>query len=150
MDSNRIEEIQKGTAYPNSVSVMSALKQVWNECEHEKKHNKKAMIYTLRTQDNLPLATVEVGLETLTRKPYVEIRSIVHIQNYTQFLLEHLDTEEVIDIMKTFDTISNLREWMWNDYFAMKGNNELDLEPIVKHVKDILLAATHEFNLKLE
>lgn len=35
MTSERIKEIQEQTAYPESVSVMLALKQVWNECEQE-------------------------------------------------------------------------------------------------------------------
>jgi hypothetical protein len=33
MDTERIKEIQKTTAFPNSVSVQQALLQVWNECE---------------------------------------------------------------------------------------------------------------------
>jgi hypothetical protein len=36
MDSERIKEIQQGTAYPDSVSVKQALLQVWNECEQDK------------------------------------------------------------------------------------------------------------------
>lgn len=35
MTSERIKEIQEQTAYPESRSVMLALKQVWNECEQE-------------------------------------------------------------------------------------------------------------------
>jgi hypothetical protein len=35
MTSERIKEIQEQTAYSESVSVMLALKQVWNECEQE-------------------------------------------------------------------------------------------------------------------
>lgn len=35
MTSERIKEIQEQTAYPDSLSVMLALKQVWNECEQE-------------------------------------------------------------------------------------------------------------------
>lgn len=35
MTSDRIREIQKTTAYPNSVSVKQALLQVWNECGQE-------------------------------------------------------------------------------------------------------------------
>ena len=36
MNSDRIREIQKETAYPESVSVQQALLQVWNECEQQK------------------------------------------------------------------------------------------------------------------
>ena len=39
MNSDRIKEIQETTAYPESVSVMLALKQVWNECEQEQVKN---------------------------------------------------------------------------------------------------------------
>jgi hypothetical protein len=35
MNSERIKEIQAETAYPESVSVMIALKKVWNECAQE-------------------------------------------------------------------------------------------------------------------
>jgi hypothetical protein len=35
MNSERIKEIQKQTPYPESISVMVALKQVWNECEQD-------------------------------------------------------------------------------------------------------------------
>jgi len=40
MNSDRIKEIQKTTAYSDSVSVQQALLQVWNECEQEKSHLK--------------------------------------------------------------------------------------------------------------
>ena len=36
MNPKRIEEIQKETAYPDSISVQQALLKVWNECEQEK------------------------------------------------------------------------------------------------------------------
>lgn len=36
MNSDRIKEIQKSTAYPDSVSVKQALLQVWHECEMDK------------------------------------------------------------------------------------------------------------------
>ena len=41
MTSERIKEIQEQTAYPESRSVMLALKQVWNECEQEKSYSEE-------------------------------------------------------------------------------------------------------------
>ena len=35
MNTARIKEIQQGTVYPESVSVMDALFKVWNECKQE-------------------------------------------------------------------------------------------------------------------
>jgi len=44
MTSARIKEIQKATAYPESVSVQQALLQVWNECEQDcSKRERKAL-----------------------------------------------------------------------------------------------------------
>ena len=38
MTTDRIKEIQEGTACPNSKSVQQALLQVWNECEQQKRN----------------------------------------------------------------------------------------------------------------
>jgi len=35
MNTGRIKEIQKETAYPDSISVQQALMKVWNECQGE-------------------------------------------------------------------------------------------------------------------
>ena len=51
MNSKRIDEILKDTAYPESRSVHQALLQVWNECEQEnnKKLNIKAKVVNIET-----------------------------------------------------------------------------------------------------
>lgn len=47
MTSERIKEIQEQTAYPESVGVMLALKQVWNECEQEKSYSEEEVLSLL-------------------------------------------------------------------------------------------------------
>ncbi len=44
MNTKRIEEIQKETAYPDSISVQQALLKVWNECEQEKAVKNNAVL----------------------------------------------------------------------------------------------------------
>lgn len=44
MNAQRIEEIQKETAYPDSISVQQALLKVWNECEQEKVEKNNAVL----------------------------------------------------------------------------------------------------------
>jgi hypothetical protein len=44
MNTERIEQIQKETAYPDSISVQQALLKVWNECEQEKVVNKNDLL----------------------------------------------------------------------------------------------------------
>ena len=43
MTSERIKQIQETTAYPESVSVNSALLQVWNECGQEQSKDQQKM-----------------------------------------------------------------------------------------------------------
>lgn len=44
MNTKRIEEIQRETAYPDSISVQQALLKVWNECEQEKAVKNNAVL----------------------------------------------------------------------------------------------------------
>ena len=51
MNSERIREIQKNTAYPESISVHQALLQVWAECE-QIKLNKAPNLQLILSLDN--------------------------------------------------------------------------------------------------
>lgn len=53
MNTKRIEEIQKLTAYPDSISVQQALLKVWNECEQEKVVNKNDLLPDVMQQSEL-------------------------------------------------------------------------------------------------
>ena len=54
MNSDRIKEIQKCTAYPDSVSVQQALLQVWNECEQQPSEGEiDALVTKLRADKTL-------------------------------------------------------------------------------------------------
>ena len=58
MNTKRIEEIQKETAYPDSISVQQALLKVWNECEQEKAVKNNAvspLVSNSALQDNSKL-----------------------------------------------------------------------------------------------
>jgi hypothetical protein len=44
MNTKRIEEIQKETAYPDNISVQQALLKVWNECEQERAVKNNAVL----------------------------------------------------------------------------------------------------------
>lgn len=49
MNTERIEEIQKETAYPDSISVQQALLKVWYECEQEKAVKNNAVLPHIST-----------------------------------------------------------------------------------------------------
>ena len=54
MNIKRIEEIQKETAYPDSISVQQALLKVWNECEQEKAVKNNAVLPLVSGSTLLP------------------------------------------------------------------------------------------------
>ena len=56
MNTNRIKEIQKETAYPDSISVQQALLKVWNECEQENVVNKNDLLPDVSNQRELLIA----------------------------------------------------------------------------------------------
>ena len=49
MDTQRIEEIQKETFYPESVSIKQALLKVWNETEQKLQAENKALMEEVET-----------------------------------------------------------------------------------------------------
>lgn len=108
------------------------------------------MIYKLKTKDNKVIATVEVGVERLVKEPKVEIRAIVDLRNYSERMLNVNSKDELEKFIDTFATIADLRNWMWDEYFAMKRNVESEFEGVAKHIKNILMAATIDHNLILE
>ena len=55
MDSKRIKEIQEQTPYPQSVSVMVALNQVWNECQQERSYSEEDMKFAYEQGARLAL-----------------------------------------------------------------------------------------------
>ncbi len=68
MTTERIEEIQKQTAYPDSISVQQALLQVWNECEQDKiKVGLSSETCDARITNHVDTLTLPNGQDQLTR-----------------------------------------------------------------------------------
>jgi len=77
VNTDRIKEIQKATAYPDSASVQQALLQVWNECQQdsnkansvdiEELAKMKSTNYELQLQNNLFSEEIE-RLRKMLRK----------------------------------------------------------------------------------
>lgn len=56
MNTERIKEIQKETAYPDSISVQQALLKVWNECTQGKVVNKNDLLHDVSNRRELLIA----------------------------------------------------------------------------------------------
>lgn len=107
------------------------------------------MIYKLITEDSKTILTLEIGLEQLRKEPNLEIRSTINLKTYSDFLMEIINVTEMEAFIECFDEISTLREWMWDEFFANKPNVAVYFDEVVKHVKNILLGAANDYNLKL-
>ena len=108
------------------------------------------MIYRLTTEDDQELVSLEIGLEVLRKNPNIEIRSVVNIKTYSEYLMALTDSKSVLEYIEVFANIANLREWMWEEFFENKPNVAIYFDEVVTHVKSTLLAAASEYNLKLE
>jgi len=91
MTSERIKEIQEGTAYPNSLSVKQALLQVWNECEqHNNKEDNSIIIEMLQSKIKDNEGTMEEYIQELDNEEGADM-----LQG------ENNAYEEVIELLKT-------------------------------------------------
>ena len=99
MKTDRIREIQEGTAYPDSVSVKQALLQVWNECEQEYANQPQTLQDWKKWED-----TVQSFLRSrhLSKDWYDYIKDFKDMPNgaYDQPQTKDVSNEDDIDIIK--------------------------------------------------
>jgi len=65
MDSQRIQMIQRGSAYPKSHSVSAALFQVWNECSREHQADVKKLMRRIEELETINLEWQESHIALL-------------------------------------------------------------------------------------
>jgi len=103
------------------------------------------MILYLRNKNNRTIVDVEIYVKRDEKHEFVELRSVVVIDTYSKFLLENLDkSDEVIDV---FSRISELRGFMWEDYFMDRDNTPDELKNVVKMVGDFLKDVAKKYDL---
>jgi len=103
------------------------------------------MIIYLRTPENKTLVDISVYGK--------DLHSIVPIKTYSEFLItkmmvykkENLDDKnhykkEVIELVRTFDDLQELRGWLWEHYVALINKNPTNREieeEVIKKLKPI-------------
>jgi len=106
------------------------------------------MTLFLRNNKNESIVDIEIWVkrDAETKRSFVELRSVVCIKPYSEFLLANsAEKEEIID---TFDNISELRGWMWENYFMVKDNTPDELQNVVNEVSDMLREIGKKFGLR--
>jgi hypothetical protein len=103
------------------------------------------MILYLRNKNNRTIVDIEIFVKRDEKQKFVELRSVVVIDTYSEFLLNNLDkSDEVIDV---FSRISKLRGFMWEDYFMDRDNTPDELKNVVRMVGDFLKDVATKYGL---
>jgi len=74
------------------------------------------MVLFIRNKDNDTI----LDLEVYASKGYVELKSVIDVENYSIFLLENLNKSK--EIIEDFQELSELRGWLWEVYFMAERN----------------------------
>lgn len=112
------------------------------------------MTLYLRTQENKTLLDVELYIKKEndddtdwqhTAKSFIELRSVVPIEEYSKFLIDNLDRKE--EIISIFSELDELRGWLWESYFCGSRNDPKEYDNVLKEVTKIITGVAKKFNL---
>lgn len=109
------------------------------------------MIYYLRDKDNKNLAEVEVFNKAggYSDSEYTELHSCVYIAEYSNKLISILNQDNYEEFIKVFDSITELKGWLWNVYYqgGALDNEGQDLEDITFKLELMLKKIAEKWDL---
>jgi len=118
----------------------------------EEKRNKKfnknvlVMIWYLRNQKNETVFEVEVWTNQIDNWCFVEVSPSVNIQNYSILLLE---STHQINMIWDFYKLSELRGWLWEEFFVGKKNDVKYYDEVIEELRIKLEWIAGKYNLLL-
>lgn len=93
------------------------------------------MTIFLRDKDNKTYVDLGVWVQhEKDGRKFVELTSTVDIENYSNMLLGSILKPNFEFIIEDFIFISELRGWLWENYFMVKQNDGNDLDGVVKEL----------------
>jgi hypothetical protein len=108
------------------------------------------MTLFLRNKENESVVDIELFIE---KCGYVELKSVICLKQYSKLLLELVISEksekEIHDFINEFEDLSELRGWLWEDYFATKRNNYEEFENVCTALREKLKTVAKKYNLVL-
>lgn len=110
------------------------------------------MILYLRNDENRTVFEIEVWVKTdynPNGEPhtYVELSTDVNITNYSKLLLDNVKNKN--KIIHDFDTLSELRGWLWERYFMVGNNDGSQIDDVIDKLKVILTKVAKDYKLNL-
>ena len=105
------------------------------------------MTIYLRNEKNQTLLDVDVFVKKEGNSSYVELKSSIDIRNYSILLIKNLDKK--ISLINDFEFLSELRGWLWENYFSSTKNTEKEYTNVVKELKNIISEIGTKYNLHI-
>jgi hypothetical protein len=99
------------------------------------------MTLYLRDKNNNTIVDIELS----KGKEFVDIRVAIDIKQYSNLLLNNLDRKG--EVIGMFDSISNLRGWLWEDYTPRYGNKPSSYKDIKALVMESLTDTARMYGL---
>lgn len=105
------------------------------------------MTLFLRTENNITLLDVEYWIKSEGGEGFLELRCVIPIKAYSEFLLENLSRGE--EIIEAFAELQELRGWLWEVHFMGRQNNTDEYRDVLLKLRGILTNVAKEFDLAL-
>lgn len=96
----------------------------------------------IRLKDNQKQAIVDIEVNK-NSQGIVDLKSVVAIEPYSDFLIENIDKKE--EIIADFGMIDELRGWLW-EYYDIKGDKN-DLSAVTEELRTMLGDIARKYEL---
>lgn len=118
------------------------------------------MVIYLRNKNGENIFETEIYVKTDYEKDgsshkYVELSTNVYIEGYSKLIIEVMDTGyagnsiEVLNIINQFDSLADLRGWMWENYFMNKKNNPEEIGHVISEIMTLLKVVARKYHLNI-
>lgn len=103
------------------------------------------MTLYIRDKQKRSIVDLELYVKKDGERSYIELDAAVIITPYSELLLANLERkDEVID---AFETISELRGWLWETFFLGEENDPTKFDEVVAVVRVFLKDIATSFDL---
>lgn len=103
------------------------------------------MILFIRSKKNRTIVDIEFYKKSEDGSEYLELHSSIDIKEYSNFLLDNLDKKN--KIISTFNELSELRGWLWENYFMGRQNVVTEYSNVLKILREMLHKIADDFDL---
>jgi hypothetical protein len=121
----------------------------------KKKEIRKAfrtMTYYLRNEKNNSVVDIELWVKKDEDYSYVEISCSIDIRQYSLMLLKAFKEGNGTywqKMIQDFDELSEIRSWMWEDYFSSKKNTPEEMDNVASLLREKLKYLADTYSLYL-